>query len=84
VISTAVGLPPGWISSTWRLSPLGVILPAANSMRDDVVTVTSGVIEASASGASANRGRLMGRKGRFRKPHAKVRVAQYLQSDAAV
>ena len=42
------GLPAGWINSTWSVSPLGVIWPAANSMRDDVVTVTSGVIEASA------------------------------------
>jgi hypothetical protein len=41
MISTAGGLPAGLISSTRSVSPLGVIWPAANSMRDDVDTAGS-------------------------------------------
>ena len=40
-ISTAGGLPAGLTSSTLIRSPLGVIWPAANSMRDDVDTAGS-------------------------------------------
>jgi hypothetical protein len=38
VINTAGGLPTGRINSIRTVSPLGVIWPAANSMRDDVDT----------------------------------------------
>jgi hypothetical protein len=41
VISTAGGLSAGRINSIRTVSPLGVIWPAANSMRDDVDTAGS-------------------------------------------
>jgi len=46
MISTAGGLAAGWISSTRSVSPLGVIWPAANSMRDDVDTAGLSPVEA--------------------------------------
>jgi hypothetical protein len=73
VTCTAGGLSAGRINSIRSVSPLGVIWPAANSMRDDVDTAGVLPVEATASGANANRGRLMGRK-----PGLKVRIAQYL------
>lgn len=64
VISTAGGLSAGRINSIRIVSPLGVICPAANSMRDDMDTAGALPVEASASSANANRGRLMGREAR--------------------
>jgi len=55
MISTAGGLSAGLISSTRSVSRLGVIWLAANSMRDDVDTAEVLPVEASASGANANR-----------------------------
>jgi hypothetical protein len=59
VISTAGGFPVGRISSTRSVSPLGVIWPAANSMRDDVLTADLCSVEVPGSAANANRDRLM-------------------------
>jgi hypothetical protein len=64
MISTTGGLPAGLINSTRSVSPLGVIWPTANSMRDDVDMAGLHPVEVPGSGANANRGRLMGREGR--------------------
>ena len=67
MISTAGGLAAGWISSTRSVSPLGVIWPAANSMRDDVDTAGPLPVEVPVRVRTAGRDRLMWTECRFHK-----------------
>jgi hypothetical protein len=65
MINTAGGLPTGRINSICSVSPLGVMVPAAKSMRDDGDTAGFLPVEVPASVRSANRDRLRGLKSRF-------------------
>jgi hypothetical protein len=76
LIKIMVGLPVGLMRRTAKRSAR-VTGPEANSMGDDMDTVTSEVIEVPASGASANRGRPMGRKPGLRKSTLGTRSAVF-------